>query len=208
MANPKNSPQDQYEKPFINLPYQKIYLYLLLVGLTFLFVAFAIGYVYTRSANYVAQGVYLPPIFIANSILLLLSSLTIKWANHAYKQDETKKYQNALNLTFLLSAIFLIMQVLAWTLYKDALMGENIGNGKQYLYALSGLHFAHVFGGLPFLLYFMYVASVRMKEPVSVLVYFSDPSKKLHLELLTVYWHFLDALWIFLVLFFLVNMLF
>lgn len=208
MANKKHYPQDQYEKPVFNLPYQKIYLYLLLLGLTFLFVAFAIGYVYTRSANEVGQGVYLPPIFIANSVLLLLSSLTVKAANTAYKEDETKKYQNALNLTFLLTAIFLVMQVLAWTLYKDALMGENIGNGKQYLYALSGLHFAHVFGALPFLLYFMYVASVRMKEPVSVLVYFSDPAKKLHLELLTVYWHFLDALWIFLVLFFLLNMLF
>lgn len=61
MANKKQYPQDQYEKPVFNLPYQKIYLYLLLVGLTFLFVAFAIGYVYTRSANEVGQGVYLPP---------------------------------------------------------------------------------------------------------------------------------------------------
>ena len=47
-----------------------------------------------------------------------------------------------------------------------------------------------------------------MKEPVSVLVYFSDPEKRLKLRLLTIYWHFLDGLWIYLVLFFWVNYLF
>jgi cytochrome c oxidase subunit 3 len=46
-----------------------------------------------------------------------------------------------------------------------------------------------------------------MKEPVSVLVYFSDPDKKMKLEMLSTYWHFLDGLWVFLVLFFLVNMM-
>ena len=44
-----------------------------------------------------------------------------------------------------------------------------------------------------------------MKEPVTVLVYFSDPEKRLRLRLLTIYWHFLDGLWIFLVLFLLAN---
>jgi heme/copper-type cytochrome/quinol oxidase subunit 3 len=32
--------------------------------------------------------------------------------------------------------------------------------------------------------------------------FFSDPDKKMKLEMLSTYWHFLDALWIFLVLFF------
>jgi cytochrome c oxidase subunit 3 len=54
---------------------------------------------------------------------------------------------------------------------------------------------------------FAITAYKRMKEPVSVLIYFSDPAKKRKLNLLTTYWHFLDALWIYLVLFFLINSL-
>ena len=46
-----------------------------------------------------------------------------------------------------------------------------------------------------------------MREPVSVLIYFSDPEKRLKLRMLTMYWHFMDALWIYLVVFLLINRL-
>ena len=74
------------------------------------------------------------------------------------------------------------------------------GTGAAYLYLLSGVHFLHVIAGIPFLVQFIITSRKKMKEPVSVLVYFSDPAKKLRLRLLSMYWHFLDGLWIFLVL--------
>jgi len=77
-----------------------------------------------------------------------------------------------------------------------------------YLYLISAIHLAHVIAGIPFLGYFIYNAIKKMVSPVSVLVYFSDEDKKRGLDLLTLYWHFLDGLWIYLVLFFLVNYLF
>ena len=80
-------------------------------------------------------------------------------------------------------------------------------NSAGYLYVISGLHIAHVIAGLPFLAAFFWTARKRMKEPVSVLVYFSDPEKRLKLRLLTIYWHFLDGLWIYLVVFFFINYL-
>lgn len=206
MGNSNKYRQDIREEPFINIPGPKLYLYLLLLSLSILFAVFAIGYVSTRAAHD-TNGVYLPPIFIANSFLLLAGSWTMNLANKSYKEDNTSKYQMALWGTLLLTIIFLILQVLGWTVYFKELLGDNIGIGKQYLYAISGLHFAHVVGGIPFLTIFIITAYLRMKEPVSVLVYFSDPEKKMRLEMLTTYWHFLDGLWIFLVLFFLFNML-
>jgi len=206
MNKPKKHYADQREEPFINIPQPKLYLYLLLFSLTILFIVFAVGYVSTRAAQGNA-AVYLPPIFIVNSILLLGCSYTMFLANKSYKADNTRNYQLSLWGTFFLTIVFLGLQILGWTLYYDVLLGNNIGIGKQYLYALSGLHFAHVLAGLPFLAIFLVTAYIRMKEPVSVLVYFSDPDKKLKLEMLSIYWHFLDGLWIFLVLFFLLNMM-
>jgi len=80
-------------------------------------------------------------------------------------------------------------------------------NMASYLYLISGLHFLHVIFGIPFLAAFVIVAYKKMKEPVSVLIYFSDPGKLRKLKILTIYWHYLDILWIYLVAFFSINLL-
>ena len=129
------------------------------------------------------------------------------WAMQSYKADHTKNYQRALIYTIVLSVLFMIMQFFAWTQLFANNIFINSGNSASYLYLLSAVHFMHVIAGLPFLGIFLWTARKRMKEPVSVLVYFSDPEKRLKLRLLTVYWHFLDALWIYLVLFFWINYL-
>jgi cytochrome c oxidase subunit 3 len=206
MNRSRNRYNDHKEAPMFQLPAPKIYLMLLMLSMAFLFLSFSLAYVYTRTQNG-ANGVHLPPIFLGNALLLVLSSWTINRANKAYLADDTLAYQQALLWTLILTLVFLIAQIAAWTVFKATLLGDNIGNGSNYLYAISGLHFAHVVGGLPFLSVFWWVSIKRMKEPVSVLIYFSDPTKKLRLELLTMYWHFLDGLWVFLMLFFLVNML-
>ncbi|MEO1625349.1 MAG: cytochrome c oxidase subunit III, partial [Bacteroidota bacterium] len=99
----------------------------------------------------------------------------------------------------------MILQGIGW--YQ--LFADNISithsNSASYLYVISIMHFLHVVAGLPFLGAFLYAARKRMKEPVSVLVYFSDPEKRLKLRLLSIYWHFLDALWIYLIVFFYLN---
>lgn len=196
--------QDEYQ-PFALHPY-KVYLFLLLASLTVLFLAFSVGYVFTRNAHG-AEGIQMPLVFIFNTVLLLGSSLTMRWANRAYKADNTQAYQQALMVTLGLTVLFMAAQALGWYEMTQTVFAKDIGNAKDYLYAISGLHFAHVVGGIPFLGMFWWAARKRMKEPVSVLIYFSDPEKRLKLNLLTIYWHFLDGLWIFLVIFFLVNAL-
>jgi cytochrome c oxidase subunit 3 len=104
-----------------------------------------------------------------------------------------------------LSLFFLVMQCLAWYMLFQKQIFITSDNSAGYLYVISGLHFVHVIGGIPFLGVFLYKANKYMKEPVSVLVYFSDPAKRLNLRLLALYWHFLDGLWIYLVLFFFIN---
>lgn len=192
------------ERSAVGLPIQKIGMFLLLISLAMLFLAFSIGYVFTRAQNG-SDGVHLPPIFIINSFILMASSWAINQANKAYRDDDTQGYQKALSITMGLTFLFMIAQIIGWVYFKAELVGTNIGNGENYLYAISGLHFAHIVGGLPFLGVFLYNAYKKMEEPMTVLLYFSDPDKRMRLQLLTIYWHFLDGLWIFLVLFFLAN---
>ncbi len=184
-------------------PYN-IFLMLTLAGIIMLFLALSISFIYSRVEGNIPV-IKLPPIFLFNTLILLGSSATLIWAKRCYLKDETENYQKALIYTIVLTLVFMIAQFIGWQqLFADNIF-INSNNGAAYLYLISGLHFAHVIAGLPFLVLFLWTARKRMQEPVSVLVYFSDPEKKLKLRLLTVYWHFLDILWIYLVLFLWIN---
>ncbi len=183
-----------------------IIMILVLVGIAVLFLAFSGAFIYSRIQAQLPP-VQVPWMFVANTVVLLASSYTIHLAKKAYQNDDTEAYKRSLLWTMGLSLMFLVLQIIAW----QTLFGQNIfphtDNSAGYLYVLSGLHFAHVIAGMPFLIGFFWVARKRMREPVSVLVYFSDPEKRLKLRMLTMYWHFMDALWIYLVLFLIVNRL-
>jgi len=179
---------------------------LLLAGVSALFLGFTAAYVYTRIQNNL-DPLELPLLFIANTLILILASLALKKAMDYYKDDQTQLYQRSLMLALGLTVVFLGSQILAWKQLYGLGVFVNHSNMASYLYIISIIHFAHVVAGIPFLSIFLYQSIKKMKEPVSVLVYFSDPQKRRRLKLLTIYWHFLDILWVYLVLFFLVNQL-
>jgi len=185
---------------------KNVFLTLLLFSLTMLFLALTAAFVYTRLQSNLPP-IKLPILFVFNTAILLAGSYTMIRAKRAYLADDTKQYTNMLWSTRGLSVFFLAMQCIAWYQLFDQQVYITTDNSAGYLYVISGLHFAHVIGGIPFLAFFLYQAAKYMKEPVSVLVYFSDPDKRLNLRLLTLYWHFLDGLWIYLVLFFFINQL-
>lgn len=195
----------QGRKYFIHPSY--IIMTLVLTGITALFFGFSASYLYNRFTSDL-QPIYLPSMFYFNTILLLCSSAVLVYAKKQYLADDTHKYKLALVVTMVLTILFLIAQIVAWNQLLSNNIGLTSGNMASYMYVISGLHFAHVIAGIPFLGYFIFIAIRKMKSPVSVLVYFSDPDKKRRLDLLTLYWHFLDGLWIYLVLFFLLNYIF
>ncbi|OAV44379.1 cytochrome c oxidase subunit 3 [Lewinella sp. 4G2] len=197
--------EDPTEDNFAFHP-KNVYLTLVLFSLTMLFLTMTAAFVYTRVQSDLPP-IKLPLLFLVNTAILLGSSYTMIRAKKAYLADDTKGYTNMLWATMGLSFFFLLMQCIAWYQLFAQQIYITSDNSAGYLYVISGLHFAHVIGGIPFLGVFLYKARKYMKEPVSVLVYFSDPAKRLNLRLLTIYWHFLDGLWIYLVLFFFINQL-
>jgi cytochrome c oxidase subunit III len=197
------TPQENEYQSMLFHPYN-ILMCLLLAGLSVIFIALSVSYVYSRTQNHLPP-IRIPFLFVFNTLILIGSSFTLVGAKRAYEADETSLYKQMLGYTFLLSIVFMLMQGVAWYQLFEDNIAISTSNASGYVYAISILHFIHVVAGLPFLGGFLWVAYKRMKEPVSVLVYFSDPEKKLKLRLLTLYWHFLDILWVYLVLFFAIN---
>ncbi len=190
---------------FVFHPYN-IILFVALFGLSAMFLSLTVAFVYTRVQS-ALPPLELPFIFLINTLLLIAGSYALVRAKKAFETDNLKLYKQLLGLTLSLSVVFLIAQVWGWY----ALIQNNIflasDNSSSYLYLLSGLHFMHVIAGIPFLSVFLYRTNKNTQEPEEQLVYFSDKSNKLRLRLIAVYWHFLDFLWIYLVLFFFTNTL-
>lgn len=183
---------------------QYIIISLVIAGITALFLGFTGAYIYNRVQQGVAP-VNIPSLFYFNSILIFASSITLIYAKKRYETDDTPMFKVALWITLMLTITFLVMQIQAWNQLQAANVSLTSSTLASYMYLISGLHFLHLVAGIPFLVYFIYSAHKRMKDPVTVLIYFSDPDKKRELNLLNIYWHFLDGLWLYLILFFLIN---
>lgn len=140
------------------------------------------------------KPVTMPRIFWVSTGVILLSSLTIQMALRSFKQREMSKYRMLIGATLLLGIVFLVLQWMGFSaLWEQRVTFKGAGAG-QFLYVIFGLHALHVVGGVVALLVMVIkgiAGSTRVYSPVP-------------LEVASIYWHFVDLLWIYLVLFFLI----
>lgn len=142
------------------------------------------------------QGVEIPVFFWYSTGVILLSSLTVQMALRAFKQREMSQYRILIGVTFLLGIAFVVLQ---WFGFLDMWRQQNItfkgavGAG-QFLYVIFGLHALHVIGGV-IVLMVMFIKAFMGK----IKLYSSVP-----VEVAATYWHFVDLLWIYLLVFFLI----
>jgi len=104
------------------------------------------------------------------------------------------KYRLLIGITLLLGVAFVVLQWEGFLqLWAQRITFKGAGAG-QFLYVIFGLHAAHVIGGIIALL-FMFIKAFASR----VKLYSSVP-----VEVVATYWHFVDLLWIYLLVFFLV----
>ena len=138
--------------------------------------------------------VAIPKVFWISTAVIIFSSITLQMALRAFKQREMNQYRMLIGVTLLLGVAFLVLQ---WLGFQD-LWAQNItfkGSGAgQFLYVIFGLHAIHVIGGVIVLIVMFIKAFIGKTK-----LYSSIP-----LETAAIYWHFVDALWIYLLFFFLI----
>ena len=139
------------------------------------------------------KPVTLPSVFWISTAAMLLSSLTLQMALRSFKQREMNKYRSLIGATLLLGAAFIVLQWMGFSeLWKQQVTFKGAGAG-QFLYIIFGLHALHVIGGVIVLLVMLIKAFTG-----KIKLYSSVP-----VEVAATYWHFVDFLWIYLLVFFL-----
>lgn len=137
----------------------------------------------------------LPNIFFINTVVILLSSIALHSAYVFFKKGNEILYKGLLGIAFLLGLAFVVLQYQGWLDLTDIGV-ELTGNpAGSFIYVISGIHAAHVLGGLAAILVAI-IQALSLKYKVT-------KKRKLRFELMLIYWHFVDFLWVYLLLFFL-----
>ncbi|HRH03369.1 MAG TPA: cytochrome c oxidase subunit 3 [Bacteroidia bacterium] len=133
----------------------------------------------------------MPQAFYFSTALMLLSSLTMNFALMAAKKNNFTQIKQALVATLVLGIGFMICQFMGWSqlsAQKVFFAGKDSNASGSFFYVLTGLHLAHLLGGM---LYLLAVNIKALKNKYTAQNYLS-------LQLCATYWHFLDGLWIYL----------
>lgn len=141
------------------------------------------------------RTIVLPKIFWVSTIVILISSLTVQLAVKSFKNRKMQSYRLLMVVTLLLGLAFVASQFLGFTeLWNQNIRFKGSSGAGQFLYAIAGLHALHVMGGVVALAV-MVIKSLVGKTKM----YSAVPS-----EVMAMYWHFVDLLWLYLLIFFLI----
>lgn len=139
------------------------------------------------------QTVEMPHIFWYSTATILISSLVMQMALRSFKHREMNQYRLLIGATFLLGVTFVLLQYLGFTqLWNNGVQFKGSSGGGQFLYVIAGLHALHVLGGVTALMVMFVKAFLGRTK-----LYGSVP-----VEVMATYWHFVDLLWIYLLVFF------
>jgi|SRR5271169_1103665 len=131
--------------------------------------------------------VHIPTLLWANTIVLLASSATLELARKRLAQSDIPGFKRFWLLTTGLGIIFLIGQVEAWRILVKQGIFLASNPASSFFYIFTGAHGIHLLGGVGALIY----VSGRNYDPAKV-------TREVAAEVTSYYWHFMDALWLFL----------
>ena len=135
----------------------------------------------------------MPRTFLLSTAAILISSLTIQIALKSFRERKMDRYRGFITVTAILGLVFVALQWVGFTQIWDSGITFRGSGAGQFLFVIAGLHALHVIGGVIALLVMFvkaYRTNVRSYNVVPV-------------EVVASYWHFVDILWIYLLIFFL-----
>ena len=175
---------------------KKLVLWFALGSITMMFTALLSAYIYKQSSGHWIF-IELPTSFIYNTLIIIISSITIQWSYKMVKINNLIRAKNLLILTLLLGFCFLVGQYFSWIemVSDEVYLIDPRSVSGSFVYILSGLHALHIIGGIVALIV-MVTRSLKNKLNIHNI---------LGLELTLTYWHYLGLLWVYIYVFLLIN---
>lgn len=160
-----------------------------LAGIVMLFTGFTSAYLVRRGLGSDWQAFHMPVIAWFNTVLLLISSACLERARHRVNDVRSLRFWWV--VATLLGIGFLIGQGLLWQQLRQAGVFLSSNPSSSFFYVLTAAHGVHLLGGVVALLFLCGKL-------------FRGMIRRVHVDVISVYWHFMDGLWVLLMLLFVV----
>jgi len=133
-----------------------------------------------------------PTILFWNTGILLLSSFLLDLSRRALKAGERTRFNLWWTTATGLGILFLAGQAYAWYQLRQAGMFISTTPAASFFYVFTAAHAAHILGGVGALVY-VDVQALRLRL---------GPAKRTWIDVSAIFWHFLDGLWLYLMILF------
>jgi len=170
----------------------RITMWVILAAIAMMFAAISGTYAYlSLFTDEQRQPVAMPPMFFVSTGIILASSWTLEKAKRSLQMVQSKGYIQWLALTLTLGLGFLGSQLIGWRELARAGVYFSGHPHSSFFYFFTGLHGAHLLGGIVLLTYLL----LRTRNFALAL----DSERNLAwAAVVRLYWHAMDALWIWL----------
>jgi len=167
-------------------------LFVLLAASTMVFAAFTSAFVVRRGLSDDWSTMHKPPILFVNTVVLLVSSLVLDLSRRALKAGNRTRFNVWWTLATGLGVLFLVGQAIAWLQLKSAGIFVASNPSSSFFYLLTAAHAFHLLGGVAALIY-VDVQALRLRL---------GPAKRTAIDITAIFWHFLDGIWVYLMVLF------
>lgn len=180
-------------------------LYLGIASMIMAFAALTSAYIVQRANVNTWLSFKLPDVFYLSTLVILLSSVTMTIAKRAFINRNFSRYRLFLGMTLLLGLLFIAFQYSGWMWLNNHGVYLATNPSSSFLFVITGLHVAHLLAGI-IAITVTFGRSLRtnydtlnpMKDE------FNEMNRTVKLRMISTYWHFVDILWIYLFIFFLI----
>jgi cytochrome c oxidase subunit 3 len=160
-------------------------------GSAVIFIFVTVAYFATRDTS---ETLSISKFFAYSTVLLLFSSYPISRLSVSFDNERGRQIVKSLAVSIFSGALFTVLQVAGWMELIEA--GLNIENRSgSFLVVLSVLHVLHIVAVVLVSTVSMYRVIAKLSNPISTLVYYSNPYQRLVLQMLTQAWVFLHVVW-------------
>lgn len=202
--NQRNTPKTRLQKLESLHPYETL-LYLGMIGSGLIFLFLVAAFLYSGLSQLGGLNKQMPLAFLVSTFLLILSGYTATKMRLYYQEENITKLETSLRNTFILGLTFTLLQLVGWKELSDmGISFTGIPSGS-FLYLLSGIHIFHLVGAMVFAVILLVQLRETREDGIRKLVMVTNPFEKMRIRLFTVYWHFMDAIWLILFLLFVIS---
>ncbi|PYV24206.1 MAG: hypothetical protein DMG27_13500 [Acidobacteria bacterium] len=168
-------------------------MWMALAAIVMLFAAFTSALVVRKGLSNDWVATALPRVLWLNTAVLIASSVTFEFSRRSLAGDPSfsaRRFSRWLYVTLALGLAFIAGQLIAWRELASRGVYLATNPSSSFFYLLTGAHGLHLLGGIVALFY----VALRARQLALA------PAKRVVVDVTAIYWHFMDALWIYILL--------